>query len=224
MKIDTLIHKLESQTAIDAECKDSEGRALITFEIPYTWSDGVEELVAIWAEYNTNTRQISKLRLYGSELQQILGYTYLHRNYLWCKVENYNIIGLEANPPYITLFPEEDTDEVSHIDRYNMTIDGLMSQFNYDDYVIARNDIPGKILVEFKKPYIYMDCNDGIMQFLAVFNPVTKVIKSIKFYGMNMRTMLKYIKEHDSFFWCPIIHYVQDVYCPTPSITIITSL
>lgn len=224
MKIDALINNLESQTSIDVDYRDSEGRALIIFETPYTWSDGTEELVAIWAEYNTNTKQISKLRLYGSNLQQILGYTYLHRNYLWCTVNNYNPAGLESDPPFITIFPEEEDDAVSYIDRFNMTIDSLMQQFNYDDYEIVRDDIPGKILVHFKKPYIYMDCNDGIMQFLAVFNPVTKVIKSIKFYGMNMRTMLKYVQSHDSFFWCPIVHYIQDVYCSTPSITIITSL
>lgn len=224
MRIDTLINKLESQTTINVDNRDSEERALITFETPYTWSDGVEELIAIWAEYDINTKQISKLRLYGSKLQQVLGYTYIHRNYLWCKVDNYNPAGLDSNPPFITIFPEEDTDDMSMIDKYNMTIDSLLLQFNYEDYEIVRNDIPGKILVQFKKPYFYMDCDDGIIQFLAVFNPVTKVIKSIKFYGMNMRTMLKYVQEHDSFFWCPIIHYIQDVYCSTPSITIITSL
>lgn len=226
MKIDTLISKLKSRTAIDVDRKDSEGRALITFETSYTWSDGIEKILAIWVEYNINTGHISKLRLYGYELQQILGYTYIHHTYLWCKIDGYNPAGLESNPPYITIFPkeEEDITEISHIDKYSMTIDSLMRQFNYGDYEIVRNDIPGKILVQFKTPYFYMDCDEGIIQFLAVFNPVTKVIKSIKFYGMNMRTMLKYVQQHDSFFWCPIIHYIHDVYCSTPSITIITSL
>ena len=105
-----------------------------------------------------------------------------------------------------------------------MTIDELLLQFNKSDIQEILNDVPGKTLVKFNGNYFYADCEDGIIQFLALYDINTKIIKGIKLYGFNMRKALKYIQEHSTFLWCPVIHYIQDVYSPAPSITIITSL
>ena len=105
-----------------------------------------------------------------------------------------------------------------------MTIDELLLQFNDSDIKEILNDVPGKTFVRFNDNYFYKDCNDGIIQFIALYDTNTRVIRAIKIYGFNMRTALKYIQENSTFLWCPIVHYIQDVYSPAPSITIITSL
>lgn len=221
MIIEHLLNKLRNATTFDLDIREEDGRALIAFDAPYTWSDGSEKLVALWVDFNPQTKEITKFRLYGDNLQQALGYAYINHKYLWCKVENYNVEGMNDYPPFITLFPvSEETPELPRTSA--TTIDDLLAQFSSDMIDRILDDIPGKTLVTFKKPYKYQDCDDGIMQFLAIYDLGTRAVKAIKFNGLNMRTMLKYVKEHDHFFWCPIIHYTQDVFSSAPTITIIT--
>ena len=50
-----------------------------------------------------------------------------------------------------------------------MTIDELLLQFNESDIQEILNDVPGKTLVKFNGNYFYADCEDGIIQFLALY-------------------------------------------------------
>lgn len=51
-----------------------------------------------------------------------------------------------------------------------MTIDELLLQFNESDIQEILNDVPGKTLVKFNGNYFYADCEDGIIQFLALYD------------------------------------------------------
>ena len=61
-----------------------------------------------------------------------------------------------------------------------MTIDELLLQFNESDIQEILNDVPGKTLVKFNGNYFYADCEDGIIQFLALYMKLTpKVCSSL---------------------------------------------
>lgn len=75
-----------------------------------------------------------------------------------------------------------------------MTIDELLLQFNESDIQEILNDVPGKTLVKFNGNYFYADCEDGIIQFLALYDINTKIIKGIKLYGFNMRKELTIVR------------------------------
>lgn len=102
-----------------------------------------------------------------------------------------------------------------------MTIHDLLLQFD-DSYIdTIRDDLPGKTLVTFRRPYYYDDCEQPILQFLALYDKFTKQVQAIKIYGLNMLYTLKYFQEpgNQHIFRCNFWHYMEDIHAPVQSIT-----
>lgn len=104
------------------------------------------------------------------------------------------------------------------------TIDNLLCNFDFANVESKRDDIPGKILITFKTPIQWWDEKARIFQFVALYDTNTRIVKALKIYGFDLKAAIDYANEYHYYLWCPIIHYVQDIYCSTPSVTFICSL
>lgn len=105
-----------------------------------------------------------------------------------------------------------------------MTIDELLIHFDAQDIESQEmNNIDGKALVVFKRPYHWFDEQASIFQFLALFDSNTREIKAIKLYGPNLQSAEKYIKEHRQYFWNPVLHYMADYNSIAESLLLIMS-
>ena len=92
-----------------------------------------------------------------------------------------------------------------------MTIDELLIQFDYQHISnVNCDDVAGKVLVQFAKSFQFWDEKAHIYQFLALFNPQTKVIKAIKLYGTDLEAVVEWVEENNSYLWCPVVHYIKD--------------
>lgn len=92
-----------------------------------------------------------------------------------------------------------------------MTIDELLIQFNYAHISdVMRDDNAGKVLVTFKTYFQFWDEQAKIYQFLALFDPQTKIIRAIRLYGSNLEAVVDWVEENNSYLWCPVIHYMKD--------------
>jgi hypothetical protein len=105
----------------------------------------------------------------------------------------------------------------------NMTIHNLLLQFDQRDISEIRNDVPGKTLVIFEKPQYIGDCDAPILQFIAVYDKLTKQVQAIKIYGLDMLKTLKYLQQNPSIFHCNIWHYIEDIRSSAQSITLFIS-
>lgn len=104
-----------------------------------------------------------------------------------------------------------------------MTIHNLLLQFDQRDISEIRNDVPGKTLVIFEKPQYIGDCDAPILQFIAVYDKLTKQVQAIKIYGLDMLKTLKYLQQNPSIFHCNIWHYIEDIRSSAQSITLFIS-
>lgn len=105
----------------------------------------------------------------------------------------------------------------------NMTIHNLLLQFDQRDISEIRDDVPGKTLVIFEKPQYIGDCDAPILQFIAVYDKLTKQVQAIKIYGLDMLKTLKYLQQNPSIFHCNIWHYIEDIRSSAQSITLFIS-
>lgn len=92
-----------------------------------------------------------------------------------------------------------------------MTIDELLVCFDYQHIAeVKRDDAAGKVFISFKTFFEFWDEKAKIYQFIALFNPTSKVIKAIKLYGSNLEAVIDWVEENNSYLWCPVIHYIKD--------------
>lgn len=106
-----------------------------------------------------------------------------------------------------------------------MTIDELLINFDYREIAnVKRDDTSGKALVQFNTSFQFWDEKAHIYQFIALFNPQTKHIKGILLYGSNLDAVVDWVKEHNSYLWCPVLHYIIGERTFPNTLTLICSL
>ena len=101
-----------------------------------------------------------------------------------------------------------------------MTIYNLLLQFDESDISEIRDNVPGKTFVIFEKPQYIGDCDAPILQFIAVYDKLTKQVQAIKIYGLNMLKTLKYLQQNPTIFHCNVWHYMEDMHSSAQSITL----
>ncbi len=104
-----------------------------------------------------------------------------------------------------------------------MTIHNLILQFDERDIREIRDNVPGKTFVIFEKPQYIGDCDAPILQFIAVYDKLTKQVQAIKIYGLDMLKTLKYLQQNPSIFNCNVWHYIEDIRSSAQSITLFVS-
>ena len=108
MKIGDFISELKTHGGYNftVSRNDDEGQATVTFDAPYTWSDGNEKISSVCVTYSSLSRRIKSFKIYGENLLQILGYTQIYRIFFGCDIIGFNHFGMDNVPPYIILFTD----------------------------------------------------------------------------------------------------------------------
>lgn len=95
MTVSDLIGKLRTRSFFTEEHDQINHRVNLTFATPLTWSDGREKIASLSAEYDANTQYVQRITIIGSDLIQIIGYTYMNECYLWFTIKDMNQFDFE---------------------------------------------------------------------------------------------------------------------------------
>lgn len=88
MTVDEFLSKLEERTSFSIDRDGFSSSVKISFLCHFTWGDGSEKISDLILDYDPATENISKITIIGSNLVQILGYTYMNEQYLWFTIKD----------------------------------------------------------------------------------------------------------------------------------------
>lgn len=88
MTVDEFLSNLEERASFSVEKDDDDSRVKIDFLVPFTWSDGSEKISNLVLNFDPTTKNIFRITITGTNLIQIIGYTYLNEQYLWFTVKD----------------------------------------------------------------------------------------------------------------------------------------
>lgn len=88
LTVEEFINKLHSRAQFTSRQNDSESKISISFQSPFTWGDGSEKIDSLTVQFDRESHNISKITIVGSNLVQIVGYTYLNECYLWFTIKD----------------------------------------------------------------------------------------------------------------------------------------
>lgn len=106
MTIDDFIAKLQTRTTFNVNRNDTLSEVTINFPSPFRWGDGDEKISSLKIDYDPTSKNVKKIEITGENLFQIVGYTYIHENYLWFTIKDmgqFNGDHIEDYPARLTI-------------------------------------------------------------------------------------------------------------------------
>ena len=95
LTIEQFLEKLKTRTNFSSKQNPSGSELFISFPIPFRWGDGSENIDSLTLGFEPVTHDINRITIIGSNLVQIVGYTYLNECYLWFTVKDMNQFDLK---------------------------------------------------------------------------------------------------------------------------------
>lgn len=89
MTIDELLIQFDFRDIQDVKRDDNSGKAHIIFNGTFTYWDEIAKISNVVILFDSTTKIIRGLRLYGFNLEAVVDWVEEHRNYLWCPVLHY---------------------------------------------------------------------------------------------------------------------------------------
>lgn len=106
INISSFLEKLEAMTNFRYEVDNSNKEVSVIFYRPFTWGDGSEKISRLILHYVKGSNNIYQLTFIGSNLTQIIGYTYIHESYMWFTVKDmtqFDFEHIDDNPGILVL-------------------------------------------------------------------------------------------------------------------------
>ena len=106
LTVEQFIEKLKTRTCFFSKQHLSGSELFISFQTPFRWGDGSEKIDSLTLSFDLITHNINRVTIIGSNLVQIVGYTYLNECYLWFIVKDMNQFEferVEATPGVLIL-------------------------------------------------------------------------------------------------------------------------
>lgn len=95
LTVEQFLEKLKTRTSFSSKQNSSGSELFISFPTPFRWGDGSENIDSITLNFDSMTHNINRVTIIGSNLVQILGYTYLNECYLWFTIKDMNQFDFE---------------------------------------------------------------------------------------------------------------------------------
>lgn len=106
LTIEQFLEKLKTRASFSSEQNHSGSELFISFPTPFRWGNGSENIDSLTLNFDPITHNIKKVTIIGSNLVQIVGYTYLNECYLWFTVKDmtqFDFERIEATPGVLIL-------------------------------------------------------------------------------------------------------------------------
>lgn len=88
LTVEQFLEKLHTRTNFTSHDNTDYSEISINFPCAFRWGDGTERISTLVLDYDPDTRNITKITINGSNLIQIIGYTYMNECYLWFTVKD----------------------------------------------------------------------------------------------------------------------------------------
>lgn len=95
LTVEQFLEKLKTRASFSSKQNSSGSELFISFPTPFRWGDGSENIYSITLNFDSMTHNINRVTIIGSNLVQILGYTYLNECYLWFTIKDMNQFDVE---------------------------------------------------------------------------------------------------------------------------------
>ena len=91
-----------------------------------------------------------------------------------------------------------------------MTVDNFISQFDAGNISGHRDDVPGKILLQFNSPVDWDYLGAKVYQMIIMFDENNRHLKAFKLYGSFLDKASDYVSNNHYYMGTSIIHYMTD--------------
>lgn len=88
LTVEQFLEKLRTRTNFTTQDNRDYSEVSVKFPVAFKWGDGSEVISSLLLEYDSDTRNITRITITGSNLIQIIGYTYMNECYLWFTIKD----------------------------------------------------------------------------------------------------------------------------------------
>ena len=106
LTIEQFLEKLRIRTTFTSQDNMDYSEVIVRFPVTFKWGDGSERISSLCLEYDSHTRNITRITITGSNLIQIIGYTYINECYLWFTIKDmtqFDFSRVEDNPAVLII-------------------------------------------------------------------------------------------------------------------------